>query len=122
MNLLIGIWLYTSLIYNGQPTPRPDTDLQMYFNFVNESENEIFYYRKSLPGFCRRLATYRIENNLLIQKITALDPKNADFCSEDPDMQLGRESISEFTVSNETFLLHLPLGEETLTFVWTKQQ
>lgn len=120
MNSLIGIWLYTSLIYNGNPIPRPDSDLQMYFTFVNESENEIFYYRKSQQGFCKRVASYRVEQSRLIQKITSVDPKNADFCAEDPDMQLGRESISEFTTNDDTLFLHLPLGDETLTFVWTK--
>ncbi len=121
MNILIGMWLYTSLIYNHNPIPRPDNDLQMYFTFVSESENEIFYYRKSQPGFCKRLASYRIEQNYLIQKITATDSKNADFCADDPDMQLGRESKTEFSVNDQTLLLHLPLGDEILTFVWTKQ-
>lgn len=120
MNHLIGIWLYTSLIYQGAPVPRPDENLQMYFIFTGENENQLFYYRKDREGECRRTASYYYDQNKIYQKITSVDPSNAAECESDPDMQLGRESISELEVNESCMYLTLPLGDETLTYVWQR--
>ncbi|MGZ3725911.1 MAG: hypothetical protein ACXWQQ_08920 [Pseudobdellovibrio sp.] len=121
MNSLLGIWLYTSLIYQGHPIDRPDPSLQMYFIFNNANENELYYYHTSENGSCRRKASYVLENGKLMQKITFVEESNANFCNDDPDMQLGRESVSELQIDGDHLYLKLPLGDETITYVWTKQ-
>lgn len=120
MNHLIGIWFYTSLIYQGKPIPRPDQNLQMYFVFTSENENQLFYYRTLENGFCKRTARYFYNENKIYQKILNVDPANADECSEDPDMQPGLESISDLEVTQNCMYLTLPLGDETLTYVWQR--
>lgn len=120
MEHLIGIWLYTSLIYQGVPYPRPDTNLQMYFIFNTETENQLFYYRNSETGHCKRTAHYFFEQNKIYQTVTNVDSTNAPECADDPDMQLGRESISDLEVTESCMYLTLPLGDETLTYVWQK--
>lgn len=120
MEHLIGIWLYTSLIYRGTPIPPLDENLQMYFIFNNENENQLFYYRTSAEGQCRRTATYSYRDNKLYQKIVSADASNAANCSEDPDMQPGRETVSDLEVTENCMYLTLPLGDETLTYVWQK--
>jgi hypothetical protein len=112
--------MFASLIYQGQPIPRPNQELKMYFTFENENQNEIFYFRTGEKGFCRRKASYSIEHNRLIQKVISVDGNNADFCSQDSDMQIGNESISIFEVKDDVLYLDLPLGEDTITYVWEK--
>lgn len=121
MNSLIGIWLYSSLIYQGQPLARPNPELKMYYSFENESVNEIFYFRNGEKGFCKRRASYRVVDSQIEQTVTATDPGNADFCSQDTDMQPGNFSKTRFEISGNRLYLHLPLGDESLTYVWEKQ-
>lgn len=120
MSSLIGLWLYTSLIYQGQPLARPNPELQMYYSFENESVNEIFYYRKGEAGSCRRKAEYEVVNSEIRQKVTVVDASNADVCAQDTDMQQDSYSITKFEIIGNKLYLHLPLGEETLTYVWEK--
>jgi hypothetical protein len=120
MEHLIGIWIYTSLIYQGMPYPRPDANLQMQFVFNSESENQIHYFRKNEPGHCERTAKYVFKDNKLYQKVISVDPSNSPECADDPDMQIGRESESDLEVYENCMYLTLPLGEETLTYVWQK--
>lgn len=120
MEQLIGIWLYTSLIYQGHPMPPLDETLQMYFIFNNENENQLFYHHTNREGQCRRTAKYSYSENKMYQKIVDVDTGNASECAEDPDMQLGRESISDLKVTGNCMYLELPLGDETLTYVWQK--
>lgn len=120
MNSLIGLWLYTSLIYQGQPMDRPNLALKMYYSFESESVNEIFYYRDNEPGSCRRKAEYQIVDSEIRQKVTTVDAANADSCGQDTDMQLGNYSATKFEIIGNKLYLHLPLGEEILTYVWEK--
>ncbi len=120
MNSLIGIWMYASLIYQGQPIPRPNPALQMYFTFESNSMNEIFYYRTGENGFCKRKATYHVEQDQIIQTVISLDENNADFCGQDTDMQIGNVSKTKFEIIDGSLKLFLPLGDETLIFVWSR--
>lgn len=121
MSTLIGLWLYASLIYQGQPIPRPDEKLIMHFIFNNSTENEILYHRQNETGFCRRTAKYSVVNDQLIQEVIAVDPLNAPYCSEDTDMRIGFKSVSKFEVKGDEMYLYLPLGEEEIIYVWKRQ-
>jgi hypothetical protein len=120
MNSLIGIWLYSSLIYQGHPTPRPDDSLKMYYSFENNNTNEIFYYRSNEEGFCKRKATYEVKNDEILQTVVSVDENNANFCAQDRDMQIGQVSTVKYSIVDNQLLLELPLGEETLTYVWDR--
>jgi hypothetical protein len=120
MNSLIGIWLYVSLIYQGAPMNKPNPDLIMSISFINETTNEIFYYRRNEPGFCKRTASYIVSNGILQQEVISVDDNNASFCAQDTDMQLGNISNTPYEIKGQQLLLTLPLGEENLIFVWEK--
>lgn len=120
MNSLIGIWMYASLIYQGHPISRPDPSLQMYYTFESESINEIFYYRSGEKGFCKRKAKYTILKDEILQTVISVDENNADFCAQDTDMQIGNVSSAKFEIENNSLMLHLPLGDETIIYVWKK--
>lgn len=120
MNSLIGIWMYASLIYQGQPIPPPNPDLKIYYNFETENINEIFYYRTNENGTCRRKAEYTLKNSELHQTVISIDPSNAEFCSQDTDMQLGNFSKTKYELKDNKMYLYLPLGDEYLIYVWEK--
>lgn len=120
MNSLVGIWVYAALIYQGKPIPPPNPDLKIYYSFETEQTNEIFYYRNNEKGFCKRKAEYKIVGSEIQQTVISTDEGNADFCSQDTDMQIGNFSKTKFEVIDNKLYLHLPLGEETLTYIWEK--
>ncbi|KYG65711.1 hypothetical protein AZI86_01140 [Bdellovibrio bacteriovorus] len=117
MNSLIGLWLFTSIIYHDTPAPRPNPDLMMTFKF-SESESVLHYYRKNQPGFCERTATYTYDGQTLHQTITAVHEGNADFCDKDPDMQMGAVSETPVVLKDGKIHMQLKLGEEDITYIW----
>lgn len=121
MNELIGIWMYVSLIYQGQPMPKPNPELKMTYTFYNNYINEIFYYRENETGFCKRKAEYKLQSDTIIQKVVEVDPANSFNCDQDTDMQMNNISAAKYIVEKNKLYLILPLGDETLTYVWEKQ-
>lgn len=117
---IIGIWIYTGLIFQGQPIAKPSPELVIYFQFINEYENNLFYFRQDQKGFCDRQASYSIEGQLLKQKIISTNSDNADVCSADPDMQMGSISATRFEIKDDQLFLYLSLGEDELIYVWSK--
>ncbi len=120
MNSLIGMWMFTSLIYQGQPMPRPNQSLEIYLMFETADTNEILYFRNDEKGFCRRKAKYEVNNNEIRQTVVSIDEGNADFCSQDTDMQIGNVSVTKFELSNGELKLYLPLGDDVIVYVWEK--
>ncbi len=119
MSSLIGIWLFTSVIYQSQMIPPPNPALKLRFAFLNETQNEIFYYRTGERGYCRRWATYHIEDSNLIQEVTEVDPGNDSSCGGDTDMQKGNISKTFFELKEDKLFLHLPLGNEGIQYVFS---
>lgn len=122
MNTLIGLWLFTSLIYQGSSQPLPNPDLVITLDFYSATENRLKYYRKNEQGFCERTARFSFDGEYLVQEITQVNPLNADFCQTDPDMQLGRVSKNKLEVLGKNLWMHLDLGEEPIIFVWTREE
>lgn len=120
MNSLIGIWMFVSMIYQGQPMNPPNPALKIYYNFQSETQNELFYYRENENGSCRRTAEYKLTQSEIQQKVTSVDEQNAFFCSQDSDMQLGNISNVKYEMVDDKLYLYLPLGEEQLVYVWKK--
>ncbi len=120
MNSLIGIWLFTAIIYQGQQVPPPHPNLKLRISFLSETTNEIFYYRDGERGYCRRWANYRIEDSNIIQEVTDVDPGNDMACGGDTDMQKGNVSKTFFELKEEKLFLHLPLGNEGIQYIFSR--
>jgi len=118
MNSLIGLWLFVGLFYHGEVRPPLNPDLRIYYSFINETENELYYYRNHEDGYCRRRALYKIKDSWIEQKITFVDPNNHSSCAMDPDMQLGKISYSHFRWVNRQFYLEVPMGQEKIEFIF----
>lgn len=120
MNSLIGIWLLTGMIYQGNVISPPNPHLKLFYIFQNSAVNEVYYYRDNEAGYCRRTAEYSVDTNNIYQKIVAVDPGNNSDCSLDTDMQMGNQSKVKYEIIDNKFHLHLPLGEESLVYIFTK--
>lgn len=117
---LIGMWFYSGLIYNGQPIPKPNPDLIIYYEFKSAGDNNLLYFRQGQSGQCQRQAEYRVEDNQIVQTITKVDESNSADCSADTDMQVGNKSIVPFRVQNDQLFLTVSLGEDELIYVWDR--
>ncbi len=118
MNSLIGLWLFTSLFYQGQLLPPPNENLKIYYSFLNQYRNEIYYYRANESGFCRRWANYQIDGTFITQTIDQIDDENTASCSADTDMQIGNTSKVHYEIINAQLHLYLPLGEEEIHYIF----
>jgi hypothetical protein len=119
---LIGLWMYSGLIFHGAPISKPSPELVIYFQFSSQTENSLFYFRQGQRGFCERTAQYTIKKNYLAQTVKSTNEENADVCSSDPDMQIGKFSMTRFEIVNDQLYLYLSLGDDELIYVWSKVQ
>jgi hypothetical protein len=92
----------------------------IYYQFQNQFENTLFYFRQGERGFCERNASYSVESGLISQTITAVNEMNSNVCSQDPDMQMGRRAVTRFEIRDGQLYLFLNLGDDELIYVWTK--
>ena len=120
-SVLLGSWLFVALFYREQILPLPNPDLRQYYTFNSESENELFYFRLGEQGTCGRKALYEIKGTTIEQTVTEVNADNAEFCSQDSDMQLDAFSIVPFEIKKNQLWLSLPLGEENIVFIFEKE-
>lgn len=119
--MIEGVFVFIFLIFKGTQFPPPNPDLHMEFRFIESNENYLYYSRKGESGFCERKASYVYDGEFITQKTTWLNEKNAEWCSSDPDMQLGRETKSKFKVKDNFLYLNLDLSDDEITLVWEKK-
>lgn len=117
---IIGLWLFTSLIYQGQSMPLPNPQLKIHYEFLDTGINTLRYKRDNEEGFCERRAAYEFSGRKLIQQVTWVNPQNAFWCGQDTDMQLGNQSWSDAWIANGKFYLSVPMGEENIIYVWDR--
>lgn len=121
MNSIIGLWIFTSMLYNDVEMPAPNPDLVMSFEFNEDGTDTLKYYRKNEQGFCERRAFYSFDQETLYQKVYWTHPQNAYWCDNDIDMHVGTEGQNKARISKEGhLLLDLNLGDESVTLVWKK--
>lgn len=118
----LGVWLFSGFIYQGQHFPRPNPDLIMTLEFLDQEHNRLHWHRTDQKESCTREALYQIEDDRLKQTIVYLDPDNASSCSQDPDMQLGAMSETRMHIDKDEMHLFLSLGNEELETIWKRNQ
>jgi hypothetical protein len=120
LSTLLGVWLFTGLIFQGQDMPLPNPNLKIEYHFTENGLNRLFYYREGEQGFCERTARFQFSENTLFQEVLSVNPDNAPWCAQDQDMRAGYKSWSRAWIKNEKFHLAVMMGEEQLVYVWTK--
>lgn len=118
---LVGLWLFTGLIFQGQSMPLPNPALKIHYQFEDTGINTLYYYREGESGFCERRAAYEFSGERLTQKVIWVNPANAPWCSQDVDMNLGYSSWTQAWLQDGKFHLVVMMGEDQLIYVWTAQ-
>lgn len=120
MTSLIGTWILSYLVYQGNVVPPFRPQISVYYTFSSSSKNELFYFDRDDGSHCHRIAEYRIENDYILQQVISVDEDNSSFCSSDTDMQMDQQSQVKYEVQNEKLILHLKLSDEDIQYVFDR--
>jgi len=115
---LLGSWQYVAFLYQDQIHPLPDSNLVLIFSFSSNGSESISWTRKGSPGFCQATAVYQVDGDNLDSKIISTNPQNNDDCSNDPDMQVGKESVTPAEIRNGQLFLNIGLSGEDFYYIF----
>jgi hypothetical protein len=115
---IVGLWHFVGHVYRGEVIPPFNDKLVLTFQFFEDGTDILKWYRIGENGFCERTANYQYDGKILSQQVIATNPKNAFECGQDSDMRIGTKSVSSFYKKDTKMYLELPLGEETLIYIW----
>ncbi len=115
--LVAGSWQYDGFWFEGHRYPNPNPSLVLTFTFDEGGTSHLYWHRIGEPGFCERKAEYEIRGDLLYQKVTWLNPKNAMDCGRDPDMQLGKETLVKFTFNENELHFYFELNGKEFIYI-----
>ncbi|MBC7740929.1 MAG: hypothetical protein H7061_01950 [Bdellovibrionaceae bacterium] len=113
---IIGTWQFLEYKYEDKIQPAPNPDLDLRFTFTEKGEAYLKWFRTDETGFCQRKADYKIQGDVLWQKVVWLNPNNDMKCGEDPDMQINQETKTKFTVTLDR--LNLDIGLQGKSFIY----
>ncbi len=132
---IIGTWEWYKYKYDGgsDQTPR-NPDLHLTFQFNSQGESGVSW--NTNLGMCERKGQYEyivkqlpgdeIKNDqyecILHDKIVWVNPKNALGCSQDPDMQMDRESYNRLETKDGELWLYLDLSGKSLIYIFKRLQ
>jgi hypothetical protein len=118
---LIGTWKYIGYNYQGHESPAPNPDLDLRFTFDQQQTSLLTWFHNGESDFCQRLATYEIRNDgWLYQKTVWVNPKNEIFCTKDPEMKLGNESLTHYRIENNRLNFDLELGGQPFVYILSR--
>ena len=117
---LTGTWQFTALRQNGQLLAPPNPDLILLFKFDGQGASDLFWSRKNQTGFCEHKGVYSVDNGILDEKVTWVNPDNLPECSSDPDMQMGREIKNAYRIVEGKLETDFNLGDGHLTYIWSQ--
>jgi len=115
-----GRWLFYKIIFRGQDRPPFSDNLVLSFEFSPDGKSFLHWERTGENGFCERRGEYTYDGETLRDKIVWVNPKNNWDCGRDPDMQLGKETITPLKVIDGELHTELSLSGEALVYVWKK--
>lgn len=115
---LIGKWQAVGYIYQDTFIQPPDPQLTLIFEFFEDGTNRLFWQMKNETSFCERKGEWKVVKGILHETIVWVNPNNGMGCSGDPDMEIGRENQAPFWRQDTQLFVEIPLGDETLVYVW----
>lgn len=117
---IVGQWKYSAYSYEGRRQPMPNPDLDLRFTFFADKTSTLKWSYANEEGFCERQGLYEIDNDgWLFQKVTWVNPGNHFSCSRDPDMQMGKESLTRVQIKEDELWLELELNGQPFIYILT---
>jgi hypothetical protein len=119
---IVGHWKVEALILDGVRQPPFNPDLVLEFDFFPDGRSRLLWYRNDEDGFCEREGHYVFDGEHLSDEVTWVNPNNRRDCGSDPDMRLGRKTVTRAQLHNGNELwVYFPVAERELIYVWVKQ-
>lgn len=117
---LWGKWQFKELIFEGERRPPFNPNLILTFEFFESGESILRWERSNEEGFCERRGRWSWDGVHLRDEVIWVNPENNRDCSMDPDMQLGRKTVSRAELVDGDIHLHLPVNESVLIYIFKK--
>ena len=118
---LPGTWIFYKKVFRDQEMPEPpNATLRMHFQFTAEAESRLWWWHEGESDHCERKGIYTLEDGILVDEVTWLNPDNTADCSNDPDMQLGKVNKTPYKFRGPDLSLELHLNGEPLSMVWKR--
>lgn len=119
-SLLLGLWMFTAMLYQDQRLPPRDPNLKLTYEFRDNGTSRLAWNFGAAGARCEREGLWTVVGeNLLRDQVTWVNPANHATCSDDPDMAMSRVTVTPFAIVGEEFHLRLSFGPEELVYVWT---
>lgn len=114
---VLGRWMYDGYYFEGNRFQNPNPDLVLEFHFRDDGISRLHWERRGERGFCERLADYELIDGRLHQRVTWVNPANAQNCSSDPDMQNGRDTHVPFERKGDELWLNIGLSGKDFYYI-----
>ncbi|MCB9073894.1 MAG: hypothetical protein H6623_09750 [Bdellovibrionaceae bacterium] len=115
---IIGDWQAVGYYYKDDYIKPEDPKVILTFSFHDDTTNQLFWKYKDESAFCERHGQWVVQDGILHDIVTWVNPENGPSCSSDPDMQLGQSTFTRFWREGDNLYLQIPLGEDFLVYVW----
>ena len=107
----IGDWKWVLMHYQNHFLPPPNPNLILTYHFYPDGTDRLFWtYKNDLGVFCERKGNFTIDDGNIVDTIYWVNPDNAIECSRDPDMQLGKTTITPAKIIEGQLHLFLQFG------------
>ena len=117
---LVGDWHYFKMVFQGHEMPPRDPRLDLRFDFKSDGQNRLYWSYDQGQTFCERRGMYSVSSNQIDDLVTWVNPQNRSDCGQDPDMQVGNHTLSNFEIRNDQFRLEIPFGNENITYIFER--
>lgn len=118
---IVGRWRYYKFVYEDRVHPPLSPNLVMEYEFYPNGTNRLHWTRTGEHSYCERRGMYIYRDCFLMDKITWINQKqNTRECASDPDMKVGRETITELDFQEGDLVLHLQLGDKPFQYIWQR--
>ena len=118
---IVGSWIFSAMIVGGQERPPFNPDLKMCFEFSEQQESHLKYFRTNEKGQCERWGQYSYDGIKLHDKVVRVNPENRSECGMDTDMRLGTETFTPVHVAQDGRLfMKIPVGDDEIYLIYNR--
>jgi hypothetical protein len=117
---LLGKWDYYKYIYKGTIQFPRDQDTHLYYEFIEGGRSVLLWKNDAERMYCERRGLFYNTDKSIVDEVVWVHPSNSRECGQDPDMRVGRTTVTPFRIVEDELHLDLPLGDDFLTYVFKR--
>jgi hypothetical protein len=116
----LGKWDYYKYIYKGTIQFPRDQDTHLYYEFIEGGRSVLLWKNDAERMYCERRGLFYNTDKSIVDEVVWVHPSNSRECGQDPDMRVGRTTVTPFRIVEDELHLDLPLGDDFLTYVFKR--